>query len=391
MLFLDFFSTLRERGIKVTTHEWLALMQALASGVVGPNLTSFYWTSRALLVKREADFDRFDEAFMQVFHGVEAPPLVLDEALKWLEDAKSRPHLSPEELAALEALDIEKLRELLEERLKEQKERHDGGNRWIGTGGKSPFGHGGVHPTGVRIGGAGGGGRAMQIAVKREFQNYRDDLILDIRQTQLALRKLRRLIRRGNDLELDIDETVDRTGKNAGDLEIVMRPPRKNQIKLVLLMDAGGSMSPYARLVSTLFTAASKSTHWKSFKGYYFHNAIYEKIWTDIRLRSDKATPDVIAEAAEDSVLICVGDATMHPGELSERWGSIDYWHRNETPGIEWFWRLRRAYPHSVWLNPLPEKWWNAPTCQLIGQVFPMHPLTLSGLDAAIKDIRRRA
>lgn len=388
MLFLDFFDRLRAKGIDCTTHEWLALMDALQRGVIRPALTSFYWTARALLVKRESDFDRFDQAFLESFAGVEVDDSQVDKVLEWLQDPKQRPHLSPEELSALESLDLDRLRELLEQRLTEQHERHDGGSRWIGTGGTSPFGHSGVHPTGVRVGGAGGGGRAMQIAMKRSFQNYRDDLVLDVRQTQVALRKLRRLVRHGQRLDLDLDETIDKTCRNAGDLELVFVPPRRNQIRLNLFMDAGGSMTPFARLVSTLFTAASKSSHWKSFDGYYFHNCVYENLWKDIQQRDPLPTPDVIGKATDTSALILVGDATMHPGELTEPWGSIDYWHRNETAGIDWLWRLRRAYPNSVWLNPLPEKWWNAPSCRLVQQVFPMHPLTLLGIDEAVRSLR---
>jgi uncharacterized protein with von Willebrand factor type A (vWA) domain len=387
-LFLDLFDALRSKGIDCTTHEWLALMEALSRGVVGPSLVSFYWTARALLVKRETDLDRFDAAFMEVFAGVEVGEEQLKDVLAWLEDPKNRPMLTPEQLAALERHDLDELRRMFEERLKEQTERHDGGNRWVGTGGTSPFGHGGVHPGGVRVGGSGGGMSAMQIATKREFQNYRDDLVLDVRQTQVALRRLRRLVRHGLIEELDLDETVDKTGRNAGDLELVFRPPRRNQIRMSLMMDAGGSMTPFAQLVSTLFTAASKSSHWKSFDAHYFHNCVYEKLWTDIRQREDVPTGDVVKKATHAGVLIMVGDATMHPAELTERWGSIDYWHQNETSGLDWLKKLRRAYPNSVWLNPLPERWWNAPSCRLIQSVFPMYSLTLEGIDGAVKDLR---
>lgn len=388
MLFLDFFERLRAKGLKTSTHEWLALMEALGRGVVKPELLSFYYASRALLVKRETDFDRFDQAFAEVFENAPLTDDVLKDVLDWLKDPKAPTHLTPEEYAALERMDLEELRRMFEERLAEQTERHDGGNRWVGTGGTSPFGHGGRHPAGVRVGGSGGGGQAIQIATRRDFANYRDDLVLDVRQTQVALRKLRRLIRYGQRKELDMDETIDRTGKNAGDLEIVMRPPRRNQVRLVLMMDAGGSMSPYAHLVSTIFTAASKSSHWKRFEAYYFHNCMYDNVYTDMSQRTKKATSEVIAEAMEDSVLIIVGDATMHPGELTDRWGSIDYWHQNDTTGMDWLQRLRRAYPHSVWLNPLPDRWWNSPSCQLVESVFPMHGLTLAGLDDAVSELR---
>ena len=228
----------------------------------------------------------------------------------------------------------------------------------------------------------------MQVAMRRDFANYRDDLVLDVRQTQVALRRLRRLVRNGRDQELDIDETVERTGKNAGDLEVVFRPPRRNQVRLILLMDTGGSMTPYANIVSNIFTAASKSTHWKRFEAYYFHNCPYGEVWENAWTREARAMSEIMAEATEGSVLIMVGDATMHPAELSEAGGAIDYWTRNETPGIEWLRRLRHAFPDSIWLNPLPQRWWNAPSCRLVQTVFPMHPLTLAGIDEAVTDLR---
>ena len=372
----------------MTSHEWLALMEALQVGVVEPGLSSFYYASRALLVKREADLDRFDQAFAATFRGIAVDPAALDPFQQWLADPKAQKLLSDEERAAIEAHDLEKLRELFEQRLREQTERHDGGNRWIGTGGTSPFGNGGFNPAGVRVGGSGGGGQAMQVATRRDFQNYRDDVVLDVRQVQVALRKLRRLTRVGERLELDLDRTVDKTGKNAGELEIAMRAPRRNSVRITLIMDAGGSMTPFAELVSTLFSAASKSSHWKRFEAYYFHNCVYESVFTDIWQRHDKPTSELIAAATEGSVLVFVGDATMHPSELLDRHGAVDYWHRNETPGYEWLARLRRAFPVSVWLNPVQETWWTAPTCHLVRRIFPMYPLTLAGLDQAVKDIR---
>jgi uncharacterized protein with von Willebrand factor type A (vWA) domain len=363
-------------------------MEALNKGAVAPNLVHFYYTARALLVKRESDFDRFDQAFLQVFGGIDTRAVDLDNVLEWLEDAKLMKHLSQEEWAALEAMDLESLRELFEKRLKEQSERHDGGNKWIGTGGTSPFGHGGRNPAGIRMGGSGGGHSAIQIAMKRDFQNYRDDLVIDVRQMQVALRKLRRLTRHGIEEELDLDETIDKTGRNAGDLTLVFRPRRKNQVRMVLMMDSGGSMTPFARLVSRLFTAASKAGHWKSFNAYYFHNCIYETVWTDIRMREETNITEVISSATESSVLVMVGDATMHPGELTEKWGSIDYWHRNETAGVEWLRRLKKAFPTAVWLNPMPDRWWNAPSLIMIKNIFSMYPLTLKGLDDAVKVLR---
>jgi len=373
------------RGVRVTTHEWLALMEAMDKGVVEPSLIHFYYTARSLLVKREADFDRFDNAFLEVFAGIDTPEETLDKVLDWLNDPKGLPNLSPEELAALEAMDLEALRELFEQRLREQTERHDGGNKWVGTGGTSPFGHGGVNPAGIRVGGHGGGKSAVQIASNRVFQNYRDDLVLDVRQIQVAMRRLRRFSRKGVQEELNLDETIDQTGRNAGDLTLVFQPERKNQIHMTLMMDAGGSMTPFARMVSRLFTAASKAGHWKHFDAYYFHNCPYEHVWSDISLREEVTTSDVIKNARETSMLVFVGDATMHPGELTEKYGSVDYWHRNETPGVEWIRRLKKAYPCTVWLNPMPQRWWNAPSLLMISNLIRMYPLTLQGLDEAIR------
>ncbi|HIN86118.1 MAG TPA: VWA domain-containing protein, partial [Myxococcales bacterium] len=367
---MPLFQSLRDHGVRVTTHEWLALMEALDKGVVAPNLVHFYYTARALLVKRESDFDRFDQAFIQVFGGIDTSHVDLDPIMDWLEKAQKMKEFSPEMLAALESMDLESLRDLFEQRLKEQTERHDGGNKWIGTGGTSPFGHGGRHPSGIRMGGAGGSRSAMQIASRRHFENYRDDMVLDVRQMQVALRKLRRLTRKGVNDELDMDETINKTGRNAGDLTLIFRPPRKNQVRLVLMMDAGGSMTPFARLVSQLFTAASKAGHWKSFDAYYFHNCVYESAWNDIQMRTEISTTEIIKKANENSVLVMIGDASMHPGELNQKYGSIDYWHRNETTGIEWLRRIKNAFPTSVWLNPMPERWWNAPSLIMIKNLF---------------------
>ncbi len=388
-VFLDFFDTLREKGLKVSVHEWLALHEALQSGLVGSSLTRFYFTARSLLVKRESDLDRFDEAFLQAFAGIEGSSAgLVDDVLKWLEDPKGARVLSEAELQALKALNTDALRKLFEQRLREQKERHDGGNRWIGTGGTSPFGNGGTNPAGIRVGGQGGSRSAVHVASDREFQNYRDDLVLDVRQMQVALRKLRRLLRLDARLELDLDDTIDKTSKNAGDLELVMRPPKKNQVKLTLLMDAGGSMTPYAKLVSTLFTAASKAGHWRKFEAYYFHNCVYETVWSDIALRTKVPTSNLLKFVSPEHVLVLVGDATMHPGELFEPYGSIDYWQRNETPGITWLERLKKGFKHSLWLNPMPEPWWNAPSLVAVRRLFRMYPLTLKGLDEAVKAAR---
>ena len=364
-------------------------MEALSAGYVESDLTDFYYVSRALLCKSESEFDIFDEVFEATFADGEMPRQVASQFLEWLEEAKEMQWPTPEELAKLESLDLDELRRTFEERMREQTERHDGGNRWIGTGGTSPFGHGGSNPAGVRVGGSGGQRSAIQIASQRSFQAYRKDRVLDTRSIAVALKKLRRLGRTEGELELDVDESIDQTCKNAGDLELIFRPPRKNQARVLLLMDVGGSMEPYARLVETLFSAASNLNHWKKFEAYSFHNCPYETLYPD-RFGSDGVpTAQVLSETDPSTLLIVVGDASMAPSELTERYGAIDYWHRNETPGIVWLHRFRKRFDRSIWLNPLPDQWWGGWTTQVIKQFYPMFPLTLAGLDDGISTLIR--
>ena len=274
---------------------------------------------------------------------------------------------------------------MFEERLKEQNERHDGGNRWIGTGGTSPFGHGGVNPAGIRVGGAGGGGRAVQVAAQRRFKNYRTDLVLDTRQIGMALRRLRRLGRDGLATELDIDATIDATAKNAGELDIHFSPPRENRLKVMLLMDVGGSMDPFANLVSRLFSAAHQASHFREFTPLYFHNCVYSQLYPTARLRDGTKTIEILRRHQPETRLIIVGDAHMAPYELTSRYGAIDYWHQNEVDGHSWLNKLKNHFQKAVWLNPIPKRFWNHPTIHLIGQVFPMYELTLNGLEDAIE------
>src|SRR5215472_11603633 len=258
----------------------MALARALGMNLHDTSLDGFYHVARALCVHTEGDLDAFDEAFLTCFRGVEAKSLDLVKELEqWLSDPRVRKELSAEELAMLEHLDLEELRRLFEERLREQKERHDGGNRWIGTGGTSPFGAHGAHPTGVRVGPKGGGRSAMAVADARVYRPYRSDLVLDVRQIEVALRKLRAFHREGADLELDLDATIDETAKNAGELEVVLRPPRRPNVRVLLLMDVGGSMDPYAQLVSQLFSAAKRASNFRELKTYYFHNCIYGVVY----------------------------------------------------------------------------------------------------------------
>jgi uncharacterized protein with von Willebrand factor type A (vWA) domain len=389
-MFLDFFFQLRKRKVPVATHEWMALMRGLALGLHGSSLDGFYRLAKALCVKDLSHYDAFDEAFLAVFRGVEAEALALtDELLAWLADPRRFAGLSEEERAALAALAPDELRRLFEERLREQRERHDGGKRWIGTGGASPFGHGGYHPTGLRVGEEGGGRSALQVAAERRFRDYRSDVVLDVRRIDVALRLLRDLGREGAPDELDLDETIDRTAKNAGDLDLVVRPPRRNRARVLLLMDVGGSMDPYALLVSRLFTAASRAGRFARFRSFYFHNCVYESLYQDARFHDAVPLPDVLGDSDRDEKLVIVGDAAMHPAELLEPGGSNYFYLRNPTPGLEWMRRLAEHFRRAAWLNPEPESHWGGTTTQILARLFPMYPLTLDGLEAAVRHLVR--
>jgi uncharacterized protein with von Willebrand factor type A (vWA) domain len=390
-MLVEFFGALRAAGVPVTLHEWLALMDGLGRGLHESSLDGFYRLARALCVKDPAHFDAFDLAFLAHFKGVTASSLALsEELLGWLRDPRARERLSPEERALLEALDLEALRELFERRLREQTERHDGGSRWIGTGGTSPFGHGGHHPTGLRVGGGGGGRSAMQLAEERRFRDYRRDLVLDVRQIDVALRRLRQLGRDGADDELDLDDTVEATARNAGELELVMHPPRRNRLKLVLLMDVGGSMDPHARVVERLFTAASRVGRFARFRSFYFHNCPYQSIWEDAGFTRPVAIDDLVHEASREERLVVVGDALMHPAELLQAGGSLYLHEHQPSPGIASLRRLAAHFRHTAWLNPEPPRIWPRTTIEIVASVFPMFPLTLDGLGDAVRHLVRR-
>lgn len=388
--FAELFYGLRHAGLKVGPSDWLGLMEALARGAIGPSLTEFYHVSRALLVKDEAHYDRFDQVFAAVFRDEDMPTASLEHVLDWLREAIPK-QFSPEDLAALDELSLEELRRRFEERLEEQTERHDGGSRWVGTGGTSPFGHGGAHPSGVRVGGSGGGRSAIQVATARHFEPYRHDRVLDDRSLAVALKRLRRLTKRHHELELDVDGSIDATCRNAGELTLEFSPPRKNEARVILLMDVGGSMDPYSHLVERLFSAAHGLQHWKSFEAFAFHNCVYESL-EPARPHDDQiATAELMLERPKDAFLIIVGDASMAPSELIDVFGANFYHHRNRTPGLVWLHRLRRHFERSVWLNPLPKNWWGGFTTRVIGEVFPMCPLTVQGIDEAVDELIRRA
>jgi uncharacterized protein with von Willebrand factor type A (vWA) domain len=386
---IDFLFELRRRKLPVSTHEWMALMEAMALGLHESSLDGFYHLCRTLCVKDIALYDAYDEAFLAYFKDVHTDALQLTKDLQdWLSNPKALEGLTQEQRDALKALDLEKLRELFEQRLREQKERHDGGNRWIGTGGTSPFGSGGMNPTGMRVGG-GGGRSAMAVADERRFKEYRRDVVLDVRQIDVALRGLRKLGREGAQEELDLDETVDETCRNAGELEIVFRPPRRNRVKVLLLMDVGGSMDPHSELMSRLFTAASRAGRFAKFRSYYFHNCVYNSVYEDALFRKGVTTADLIATSDRDEKLVMVGDALMHPAELLDPGGSMYLSTQTRASGIEWLRRLAHHFRSAAWLNPEPDRYWAGTTIEVIASVLPMYALTLDGLAQAVRYLVR--
>jgi uncharacterized protein with von Willebrand factor type A (vWA) domain len=387
-MFTGFLFHLRSFGLKVSMMEWLALMRALSEGFSRSNLTVFYHLSRALLVKKEADFDAFDRAFATYFRDVSEVFEVTEEILSWLENPKMPRDLTDEERKALKELGFEDLLATFKKRLEEQDGRHDKGNRWVGTAGTSPFGNTGKHPEGIRAEGARGNRSAVQIAESRRFRNLRNDRILDTRQIGVALRRLRKLEKDEGPLELDLDKTIDHAARNAGEIDLIFAPPKKNRVKLLLLIDVGGSMDPHTQLCERVFSAAHRASHFKKFESRFFHNCIYEKVYTDISRWKGEPTKDMMKRVDDTWTVVLVGDAWMSPYELSYSGGALDYYHENPDTGLEWLKRLRRRCPKSVWLNPEPKRIWNAPTIRQIRQVFPMFPLTIDGLSDAVDVLR---
>jgi uncharacterized protein with von Willebrand factor type A (vWA) domain len=389
---VDFFLHLKARELPVSTKELLALLEALEARLVSGSLDDFYLISRAILIKNEALYDRFDLAFGEYFKGIEALPgfevMVPEE---WLTLA-ARKHLSEADRAKLEKLSYEKIFEQLKQRLAEQKERHAGGNKWIGTAGTSPYGHGGYNPAGVRIGGDSVGNRtAIKVWEQREFRNLDDSVDLGVRNIKVALRRLRRFARQGAATELDLDGTIAGTARNGGWLDLHLRPERHNAIKVLLFLDIGGSMDDHIAACEELFSAAR--SEFKHLEHFYFHNCIYEGLWKDNRRRhSEKlSTWDVIHTYGPDYKVVIVGDASMSPYEISSAGGSVEHW--NEESGATWLGRLCRTWSHAVWLNPLPEKHWTyTPSIRMVQKVIGeprMFPLTIDGLERAMRTLSR--
>lgn len=392
-MLVPFIYELRRRRVPVGTQEAVALARALAAGLHDSSLGGFYEVAKALLIHSEAHLDAFDEAFLAHFQGVvdEAGAALHSDLLEWLKEAvEKKAELSDEERALLEQLpDPEELERMLEERLREQTERHDGGSKWIGTGGTSPFGHSGWAREGIRVGGAGGNRRAIRVASARRFRAYRKDLTLDVRQMAVALRRLRAFARESGQEELDLEETIDATARNAGDLEIVTRPLRRPNTRVILLMDVGGSMDPYALLVSRLFSAASKATHFKEFRPYYFHNCIYGRVYETERFRRPVDVKQLVADTGRRYKLIVVGDALMAPYELHAPLGALALAGDGPATGLDWLAFLAEHYDRFCWLNPEPRFSWEGTTIEDVARVFPMFSLTLEGLEEAVAHLTR--
>ena len=390
-MLIDFFYTLRAAKLPVSVKEYLTLLEALKAQVVGPgsdacSLDDFYFLSRLILVKDEKHYDKFDRAFGAYFKGVERlTDFTKEVPLDWLEKILQK-ELTPAQKAAIEKMGWDELMETLKKRLEEQKERHEGGNKWIGTGGTSPFGNGGYNPQGIRIGGKGGNRSAVKVWDQRSYQDYDDTQELGTRNIKVALRRLRRFAREGSAEELDLDGTIHKTAANAGYLDILMRPERHNNVKVLLLMDVGGSMDDHIARVEEMFSAAK--AEFKHLEFYYFHNCVYDFMWRNNKRRfAEKfATIDILRKYNKDYKLIFIGDATMSPYEIVQPGGSVEY--NNEEAGAEWLQRLLHAFPKYAWINPEPQGVWEyRQSISMIQQILSnrMYPLTLKGLEEAMR------
>ncbi len=391
-MFIDFFLKLRDARVPASLKEYLMLLEAMDREVAGYRVDDFYYLSRASLVKDERNLDKFDRVFAEVFKGIEALDEAIDEEIpeEWLRKLAEK-MLTEEEKAKIEALGgWEKVMETLKERLREQHRRHQGGNKWIGTAGTSPFGAYGYNPEGVRIGqDENRHHRAIKVWDKRKFKNLDDDVKLGTRNIKVALRRLRRFAREGAPSELDLPGTIRSTAHN-GYLDIHMVPERRNQVKVLLFLDVGGSMDPHVRTVEELFSAAR--SEFKHLEYFYFHNCLYEGVWKDNRRRHAELidTWDVLHTYPADYKVIFVGDASMSPYEIAYPGGSVEHW--NEEPGILWMQRLLDVYAHAVWVNPVPAAAWDSmASIQMVRQIIGgrMYQLTLDGLDQAMRELSR--
>jgi len=401
-MLINFFYTLRAAKLPVSVKEFLTLLEALKEGVVGPNaaqaiddaaadpsgykIDDFYYLSRATLVKDEKHYDKFDRAFAAYFKGVElVTDFTKEVPLEWLRQTLEL-NLSPEQKAAIEKMGWDELMETLKKRMEEQKERHAGGSKWIGTGGTSPFGHSGYNPQGIRIGGASQNKSAVKVWEQRAYKDYDDTQELGTRNIKVALRRLRKFAREGHIEELDLPETIHSTAANAGYLDIKMVPERHNNVKVLLLMDVGGTMDEHITRVEELFSATK--TELKHLEFYYFHNCVYDFMWKNNRRRFAEKFPtwDIIRKYNKDYKLIFIGDATMSPYEILQPGGSVEY--NNEEAGVEWLGRLTSAFPKFAWINPEPQGVWQyRQSISVVQQLMSgrMFPLTLKGLEDTMR------
>ncbi|HMT43888.1 MAG TPA: VWA domain-containing protein [Chakrabartia sp.] len=392
-MFFNLLDELRAAGIPASIKEHLMLLEALDKDAIGQTPEEFYYLSRAVYVKDEGLLDRFDQVFNKVFKGI-----ITDYGLNpqeipadWLK-AVAEKFLTEEEMEKIKSLGSwEEIMETLKQRLEEQQKRHEGGNKWIGTGGTSPFGNNGYNPEGVRIGGEGGKKRALKVWEKREFSNLDNTKELGTRNIKIALRRLRKFARTGSAEELDIGATIDGTARQ-GWLDIHMRPERRNAIKVLLFLDVGGSMDPFIKLCEELFSAAT--SEFKNLEFFYFHNCLYEGVWKDNRRRFSERTPtmEVMHKFPHDYKVIFIGDAAMSPYEISHPGGSVE--HFNEESGAAWMQRVVNTYPATVWLNPTPEAHWNySQSTKIMKELVKdrMYPLTLEGLDDAMRELVKKA
>ncbi len=387
-MYADFIVGLRGAGVPVSITEHLALIGAMKAGAAHYSVEDFYFLARATLVKDERYFDRFDAQFGRYFKALEseaAPAGAIPD--DWLR-ALAEKHLSPEEMAKIESLGgFDALMDTLKKRLEEQDEAHHGGNKWIGTGGTSPFGHSGYNPEGVRIGGEGRHGRAAKVWDKREYKDLDDGVQLNTRTMKMALRKLRRFARQGASTELDVTGTIRATAAKGGLLDLQMTPERRNAVKVLLFLDVGGSMDAHVKSTSELFSAAR--SEFKHLEHFYFHNCVYEQVW---KASGDKPVPtlEVLRTYGSDYRLIFVGDASMNPYEISHRGGAVDHW--NDEAGSVWMQRLVGHYRRAAWLNLTPQhQWRHTSSIGMMETIMAhrMYPMTLRGLDDMIVDLRR--
>ncbi len=391
-MLIEFFLHLRNNKLPVSIKEFLFLLEAMKKNVISNSIDEFYVLSRAIMIKDERNFDKFDRAFGAYFKGITAIEGVdINVPIDWLKRQLQR-EFTAEEKAAIEAMGgLDKLMERLKQLLEEQKERHEGGSKWIGTNGTSPFGNGGFNPEGIRVGGPSAGNRtAVKVWEQRAYKDYDDQVELGTRNIKVALRRLRKFAREGAEEELDLDDTIHSTARNAGYLDIKMVPERHNTIKVLMLLDVGGTMDDHIKQTEELFSAAK--TEFKHLEFYYFHNCVYDFLWKHNRRRHAErfATWDILRKYNSDYRLIFVGDATMSPYEVLQPGGSVEY--NNEEPGAEWLRRLVDRFPKHAWLNPEPEGVWEyRQSISVIKQLMQdrMYPVTLAGLEKAMRQLSK--